>query len=98
LIYSWKRERIFRACLIETSVVDAHLKLPASIGDDNRVGQPPRVVNLSDEADVEQLFDFFTDKVLPLNRLLLELLLDWSGIGVDLQMVLDHLPRDPEHL
>jgi hypothetical protein len=38
------------------------------------------------------------DKVLPLYGLLSRLLLDWSGIGVDLQMVLNHLPRDLRHL
>jgi hypothetical protein len=96
LIYSWKRERIFRACLIETSVIDEHPNLPAGLGDDNR--EPPCVVDLLDEADIDQLLDFFTDEVLLLNRLLPELLLDRPGIKVDLQMMLDHLPRDPEHL
>jgi hypothetical protein len=38
------------------------------------------------------------DEVLPLNRLLSGPLLDWSGVGVDLPMVLNHLPRDPRHL
>jgi hypothetical protein len=38
------------------------------------------------------------DEVLPLNGLLLGPLLDWPGVGVDLQMVLNHLPRDPRHL
>jgi hypothetical protein len=56
------------------------------------------VVDLPDEASVEQLFDLFTDEVLPLNGLLLGPLLDRSGIGVDLQMMLNHLPRDPMHL
>jgi hypothetical protein len=56
------------------------------------------VVDLLDKASVEQLFDFFTYEVLPLNRLLLRLLLDWSGVRIDLQMVLNHLPRDPGHL
>jgi hypothetical protein len=55
------------------------------------------MVDLPYEAGVKQLFDFFTDEVLPLHRLLSELLLDRSGIGVDLQMVLNHLPRDPGH-
>jgi hypothetical protein len=97
-INSWKRERIFGTCLVETSVADAHPKLPTSLGDDSRVGQPPRVVDLSDEAGVEHLFDFFTDEVLPLNGLLLGLLLDRPVIRVDLQMVLDDLPSDPGHL
>jgi hypothetical protein len=56
------------------------------------------VVDLPYEASVEQLFDFFTDEVLLLNRLLPGPLLDRSGVGVDLQMVLNHLPRDPRHL
>jgi hypothetical protein len=37
-------------------------------------------------------------KVLPLNGLLLGLLLHQSGVRVDLQMVLNHLPGDPGHL
>jgi hypothetical protein len=52
-------------------------------------------VDLPYEASVEQLFDFFTDEVLPLNGLLSGPLLDRSGVGVDLQVVLNHLPRDP---
>jgi hypothetical protein len=56
------------------------------------------VVDLLDKAGVEQLFNFFMDEVLPLNGLLSGLLLDWSCIGVDLQMVLNHLPKDPGHL
>jgi hypothetical protein len=42
------------------------------------------VVDLLDEAGVEQLFDLFMDEVLPLNGQLLRLLLGWSGIRVDL--------------
>jgi hypothetical protein len=98
LVYSWKWKRVFGTCLIETGVVDAHLKLLTGLGNDNIVGQPPRVVDLLDKAGVEQLFNFFMDEVLPLNGLLSGFLLDWSCIGVDLQMVLNHLPKDPGHL
>jgi hypothetical protein len=56
------------------------------------------VVDLPYEANVKQLLDFLKDEVLPLNGLLLGSLLDRSGIRVDLQMVLNHLPRDPRHL
>jgi hypothetical protein len=87
LIYSWERERIFRTCLIETIVVDAHPKLPVGHGDDNRIVQPPQVMDLPYEANVEQLLDFFTNEVLLLHRLLPGLLLNQSDIGVDLQMV-----------
>jgi hypothetical protein len=62
------------------------------------VGQPPRVVDLPDKASIKQLFDLFMDEVLPLNGLLLGFLLDWSGVGVDLQMVINHLPKDFRHL
>jgi hypothetical protein len=55
-------------------------------------------MDLSYEASVEQPFDFFTDEVSPLNGLLLGLLLDRSGIEVDLQIMLNHLPRDLAHL
>jgi hypothetical protein len=56
------------------------------------------VVDLSYEASVEQLLEFFMDKVLWLNELLLRFLLYQNGIGIDLQMVLNHLPRDPRYL
>jgi hypothetical protein len=98
LIYLWKRERIFGACLVETTAVDAHLKFPTGLVDDNRVGQPSWVVNLPYEASIEQLLDFFIDEVLSHNELLPGLLQHRSGIGVDLQMVLNHFPRDPGHL
>jgi hypothetical protein len=73
-------------------------KVSRSLEDDNRVGQPPQVVDLPDESGIEQLLDFFTDEVLPLNGLLPGLLLHRSDIRVDLQMVLNHLPRNPGHL
>jgi hypothetical protein len=88
---------VFGTCFVETSVVDAHPKLLVGLGGDNRVGQPPGMVDLSYEAGVKQLLNFFTDEVLPLHRLLPRLLLDRSSVGVDLQMVLNHLPRDPGH-
>jgi hypothetical protein len=98
LIYSWERERVFWTCLVETSVVDAHPKLPDRLGEDNRVGQPSGVVDLPDEASVKQLFNLFSDKVLPLYGLLSRLLLDRSGVKVDLQIVFNHIPGDPRHL
>jgi hypothetical protein len=84
LIYSWESKRVYQTCLVETSVVDAHLKLPANLGNNNKVGQPPWTVDLPDKVGVKQPFDFFTDEVLPLNRLFLGLLLDHSSIGIDL--------------
>jgi hypothetical protein len=92
------RKRVFGTCLVETCVVDAHSKLPVDLQDDHRIGQLPGVVDLPDEASVEQLFDLFTDEVLPLNGLLLGPLLDRPDVRVDLQMMLNPLPRDPRHL
>jgi hypothetical protein len=56
------------------------------------------VVDLPDEVSIKQLLNLLSDKILSLNGLLLGLLLDRSGIRVDLQMVLNHLPGDPRHL
>jgi hypothetical protein len=42
------------------------------------------VVDLLDEASNKQLFNLFSDNVLPLYGLFSGLLLDWSGIRVDL--------------
>jgi hypothetical protein len=94
----WEGKKVFGICLVETCVVDAHPKLPVGLRDDHGIGQPPRVVDLPYEASVKQLLDFFMDEVLPLNGLLPGPLLDWSGIGINIQMVLNHLPRDPRHL
>jgi hypothetical protein len=98
LVYTWKWIGVFWTCLIEVVVVDAHPKLPVGLRDDDRISQPHEVVDLFDEASMQQLAYLFTDEVLPLDGLLLWLLLHQPGVGVDLQMVLNHLPRDPGHL
>jgi hypothetical protein len=56
------------------------------------------VVDLFDEASLQQLVELFTDEVLPFDGLLPWLLSDRPGIRADLQMVLNHLPGDPGHL
>jgi hypothetical protein len=84
LVYSWKRKRVFRTCLVEIGVVDAHPKLPTGLGDDNRIGQPQWVLDFLDKASDKQLLDLFADEVLPFNRLFLWFLLDRSDVGVDL--------------
>jgi hypothetical protein len=56
------------------------------------------VVELPYEANIKQLLDFFMDEVLPLTGLLVGLLLHRPIVWVDLQMVLNYLPRDPGHL
>jgi hypothetical protein len=83
---------------IEVGVVDAHSKLPVSLGNDDWIGQPYWVMDLFDEATAQQLPDLLTDEIMPLNGLSPRLLTHRFGIRVDLQMVLDHLPGDPRHL
>jgi hypothetical protein len=53
LIYTWKWIGVFWTCLIEVGVVDAHPKLPVGLRDDDRIGQPLRVVDLFDEASLQ---------------------------------------------
>jgi hypothetical protein len=55
-------------------------------------------MDLFDKAGVKQLPDLLTDEVLPLNGLSLRLLAHRPGVGVNLQMVLNHLPGDPRYL
>jgi hypothetical protein len=98
LIYTWKWIRVLGTSLIKAVVVDAHPKLPVCLWNNDWVGQPHWVMNLFDEAGVQQLPDLLSDEVLPLNRLSPRLLIHRFGIRVDLQMVLDHLPGDPRHL
>jgi hypothetical protein len=98
LIYSWKWIWVLGTGLIEVGVVDAHLKLPVSLGNDDWIGQPYWVMDLFDEASAEQLPDLLTDEILPLNGLSPRLLTHRFDIRVNLQMVLDHLLGDPRHL
>jgi hypothetical protein len=55
-------------------------------------------MDLFDEASVKQLLDLLANEALPLNGLSPRLLTHRLGVRVDLQMVLNHLPRDPRHL
>jgi hypothetical protein len=98
LIYSRKWIWVLGTGLIEVGVVDAHPKLPVSLGNDDWIGQPYWVMDLFNEASVQQLPDLLTDEILLLNGLSSRLLTHRFGVRVDLQMVLDHLPRDPRHL
>jgi hypothetical protein len=81
LVYSWKWIRVFRTCLIKIGVVDGHPKLPVCLRDHDRVGQPHWVIDLLNEASLQELADLFTNEVLPLDGLLAWLLPDWPGIG-----------------
>jgi hypothetical protein len=74
LIYSWQWIWVLGTSLIEVGVVDAHPKLPVGLGNDDWIGQPYWVMDLFDEASVQQLPDLLTDEILPLNGLSLRLL------------------------
>jgi hypothetical protein len=55
-------------------------------------------MDLFDEIGVQQLPNLLTDEVLLLHGLPPRLLAYRLGVRIDLQMVLNHLPRDPRHL
>jgi hypothetical protein len=55
-------------------------------------------MDLLDEVNIEHLLDLFSNEILPLNGLLPGFLLDRSGVRVDLQMMLNHLPWDLRHV
>ena len=98
MIYARKWERIFWTRLVEVGVVDTHSKLPVSLWDDDRVGQPLGMAHLPYKSCVQQLLDLLTDEVLSRDGLLPNFLLYWFSFWVDLQAVLNHPPRDPGHL
>jgi hypothetical protein len=98
LVYAWEWIRVLGTSLIQAGVVDAHPKLPVCLWNDDWVGQPHGVMDLFDEASVKQLLDLLANEALPLNGLSPRLLTHRLGVRVDLQMVLNHLPRDPRHL
>ena len=75
-----------------------HTELPPSFRHDDGVGQPLRVLDLSDEPGVEELVHLEADELLPLDGLLVDLLLDGPKVGEDLQSVLNHIPGDPGHI
>ena len=52
MIYAWKWIRVLGTSLIKTGIVDAHLKLPVCLWNDDWVGQPYRVMDLFDKASV----------------------------------------------
>jgi hypothetical protein len=61
------------------------VELVIGLQDDHQVGQPLGVVDLTDEANIEQLHDFFTDEDLSLHRLLPWLLSHRLCIGANLE-------------
>jgi hypothetical protein len=98
LIYAWKWIQVLGTSLIQAGVVNAHLKLHVCLWNDDWVGQPHGVMDLFNEVSIKQFPDLLTDEVLPLNGLYPRLLAHRLGVGVDLQMVLNHLSGVPRHL
>jgi hypothetical protein len=91
-----EEEKVFGTCLVKTGVVDAYSKLRTDLGDDNANHRGWWISRIK---PVSNSFSYlFTDEELPFYGLLPGLRLDWSGVRVDLQMVLNHLPQDPMHL
>ena len=70
-----ERKGILRAGLVEVGEVDTHALLPSFLGDDDGVGQPLWVPQLSDDPSGLQLTGFLDNEGLLLGGLLASLLL-----------------------
>ena len=98
MIYAGQGKRIFRASLIQISVIYTHAELAVGLWDDDWICQPVRVEDLSDKFGVKELADLLPDELLALRRLPPDLLLHRAGVRAHRQVMLDHLPRDPGHI
>ena len=73
----WQRETIFWACSIDVSEVDAESPFSVSFFDEYDVGQPFRVLHLSDRPCLEKLADLLIDRLLSFWSETPSFLLDW---------------------
>ena len=60
----WQRETIFWACSVDVSEVDAESPLSVRFFDEYNIGQPFRVLHLSDCPCLEELVDLLVDSFL----------------------------------
>ena len=98
LIDAWESERIFGACFVEISVVNAHAPLPVLLLHQDWVSQPVGVVDFFDEVGSRELSELVSDGLLAVLRESAESLLDWLCSFFDIKSVLDHLPGDTRHV
>lgn len=75
-----------------------HNQSPPCLRDNYGVRQPLEMLDLMDEVGIKELVNFIVDELLLLRGLSLHLLSDGSHIGPHSQMLLNHLPRYPEHV
>ena len=73
----WQRETIFWACSVDISEVDAESPFVVRFFDEYDVGQPFRVLHLSDCPCLEELADLLIDRFLSFWSENPSFLLDW---------------------
>ena len=97
-VNSRQRETIFWACSVDVSEVDAESPLAVCFFDEHDVGQPFRVLHLSDCPCLEEFTDLLVDRFLPFRRKAPSLLLDWLEGWTDVQSVSDYYGVNPSHV
>ena len=81
---SWQRETIFWACSVDVSEVDAESPLAVRFFEEYDVGQPFRVLHLSDCLCLEELADLLVDCFLSFWSEAPSFLLDWFERWTDI--------------
>src|SRR5512144_2628018 len=98
LIYARQGVRVLKTCLVKVGVVDAHPKLAVRLGDDDRVRQPLRMDDLSDESGLQKSRHLLADEGLTFRGLPPYFLPDRPCARPHGETVLNHLPGDPGHI
>jgi hypothetical protein len=94
LVNPRKGEWVFGAGLIEAGVVHIHSPFPILLLDQDGVGRLIGVLDLSDEAGVEELGELHTNCLELLLVKAVEALLHWLGVSLDVEVVLGNLLGD----
>ena len=76
----WQRETVFWACSVDVSEVNAESPLAVHFFEEYDIGQPFRVLHLSDFPDLEELADLLIDRFLSFWSETPSFLLDWFGV------------------
>ena len=79
----WQRETVFWAYSVDVSEVDAESPFAVRFFDKYDVGQPFRVLHLSDRPCLEELADLLIDRFLPFLSETPTFLLDWFEGWID---------------
>jgi hypothetical protein len=86
-----KGEWVFGAGLVEAGIVNAHSPFPILLLDQDGVGQPIGVLDLFNEAGVQEPCELLANHLALLFIEAAEVLLHWLGAGLDVEAVLGNL-------